>query len=336
LDGRGDLLRRAATTGALGNCNTNCGGKNQFRAVEASLMTSSDHEFGGVSTDLKLSVVDDYLRAFTTALRRKFKDLWYIDAFAGTGERTVRHSAQKAGLFDPATAERIERLRGSARIAIDVHPRFDHLVFMDSNKKHCEALRALQANNPDRNIEVFEDDANDAISRLLKSRRWSGTRAVMFLDPYGMSVNWTTLEAIQATQAIDVWYLVSLSGLVRQAALDRRAVDQSKRSALTRMLGTDEWEAAWYQRTEGPDLFGAIKADHERVADVDTMEDFVHKRLSGLFPKVLKPLRLKDDRGVPAFALFFAISNPEGRAIGLATKIANHILNSGRSSQVRP
>jgi hypothetical protein len=72
-------------------------------------MKSTDHEFGGVSTDLKLSVVDDYLRAFTTALRGKFKDLWYIDAFAGTGERTVRHSAQDAGLFDPATEERIER-----------------------------------------------------------------------------------------------------------------------------------------------------------------------------------------------------------------------------------
>ncbi len=158
----------------------------------------------------------------------------------------------------------------------------------------------------------------------------------MFLDPYGMSVNWTTLEAIQATEAIDVWYLVSLSGLFRQAPLDKRALDQSKRLALTRMLGTDKWESAWYQRTERPDLFGDVQADHERAADVDMMEQFVHKRLSGLFPKVLKPMRLKDDRGVPIFALFFAISNPDGKAIGLATKIANHILNSGKSSQVRP
>jgi hypothetical protein len=85
-----------------------------------------------------------------------------------------------------------------------------------------------------------------------------------------------------------------------------------------------------------PRSFRAVDADHERVADVDAIEAFVYKRLSGLFPKVLKPLRLKDDRGVPMFALFFAISNPEGRAIGLATKIANHILSSGRSSQVRP
>jgi three-Cys-motif partner protein len=259
-----------------------------------------------------------------------------FDAFAGTGERTLRYAAQSAGLFDAATEERIERLRGSAQIAIDVHPPFDHLIFVDSNKKHCEALRGLQAKNPHRDIEVLEGDANETIGRLLKNRRWNGTRAVMFLDPYGMSVDWTTLEAVRATEAIDVWYLVSLSGLFRQAALDKRALDQSKRIALTRMLGTEEWEAAWYQPIDRSDLFGEVDEHHARVADVTKMEEFVHKRLSALFPKVLKPLRLMDDRGVPIFALFFVISNPEAKAIGLAAKIAGHILNSGKLSHVRP
>ena len=35
-------------------------------------MAISDHEFGGDSTDLKLSLVEGYLTAFTTALRKKF------------------------------------------------------------------------------------------------------------------------------------------------------------------------------------------------------------------------------------------------------------------------
>jgi len=59
-----------------------------------------EHEFGGVSTDLKLSIVEDYLRAFTTALRSKFRELVYIDAFAGTGERTVRYAADELSLLD--------------------------------------------------------------------------------------------------------------------------------------------------------------------------------------------------------------------------------------------
>ncbi|SEE75977.1 three-Cys-motif partner protein [Rhizobiales bacterium GAS188] len=299
-------------------------------------MAVSDHEFGGVSTDLKLSLVGGYLTAFTTALRARFQHLWYIDAFAGTGERTVRHAAQDGGLFDSATEERIERHRGSARIAIDVKPPFDRLIFMDKNPKHCEALRALRSAQMDRQIEVLEGDANEGIKSLLVGRRWVSTRAVMFLDPYGMSVDWETLEAIRATRAIDVWYLVSLSGLFRQAARRASAVDESKRAALTRMLGTGDWESAWYQKAPTTTLFGEIDGESSRIADVEKMEVFVWNRLRSLFPSVLKSLRLKDGRGIPQFALFFAISNPEPKAIGLATKIANHILNSGRASQVRP
>jgi three-Cys-motif partner protein len=299
-------------------------------------MTSSDHEFGGVSTDLKLSLVEGYLRAFTTALRGKFSELWYLDAFAGTGERTVRHAAKEGDLFDPATDERIERHRGSAQIAIDVSPAFDRLIFMDINPKHCEALRELRLKHSDRQIHVLEGNANEAIQRVLRNRPWDGIRGVMFLDPYGMSVNWETLGSIRATEAIDVWYLFSLSGLFRQAALDRGAVDQSKHAAITRVLGTNEWETAFYRKTEKLDLFGQIDEEHARVADVEAMEAFVWTRLSTLFPKVLKPFRLKDNRGISQFALFFCISNPDPRAIGLATRIANHILNSGKVSHVRP
>ena len=87
-----------------------------------------DHEFGDQHTELKLSIVEKYLKFFTTALRGKFKELWYIDAFAGTGSRTVRHEERAAGLLDSGEPERIERRRGSARIAIDIKPPFDFIV----------------------------------------------------------------------------------------------------------------------------------------------------------------------------------------------------------------
>jgi three-Cys-motif partner protein len=296
-------------------------------------MAISDHKFGGVSTDLKLSMVQGYLSAFTTALRGRFSELWYIDAFAGTGERTVLLEATPANLFDAETPERIERHRGSAKIAINSTPNFDRLVFIDKKPKHCDALRALKAENPNRKIDVLQGDANDQIRSLISQNAWSSKRAVMFLDPYGMSVEWETLKAIQATQAIDVWYFVSLSGLFRQAARSENALDESKRLALTKMLGTDKWEKEWYEEPT-PDLLGYSRSS--RTANVKAIENYVAKRLGILFPKVLKPRTFYNDRRVPMFALFFAISNPDGKAIGLATKIANHILSSGNSSQVRP
>ena len=102
------------------------------------------------------------------------------------------------------------------------------------------------------------------------------------------------------------------------------------------MIGTPDWETAWYQRARHTDLLGEVDGIHARTAEVDDMEKYFGERLRGLFPKVLVPLRLNDDRGIPQFALFFAISNPAPKAIGLATKIAGHILRSGRVSQVRP
>ena len=62
-----------------------------------------DHEFGDQHTELKLSIVQKYLKFFTTALRGKFEELWYIDAFAGTGSRTVRHEERAAGLLTQAS-----------------------------------------------------------------------------------------------------------------------------------------------------------------------------------------------------------------------------------------
>lgn len=295
-----------------------------------------DHEFGNRSTNLKLSVVEQYLRQFTTALQHKFKELWYIDAFAGTGERVERLEAHDGNLFDPASAENVARHRGSAKIAMDITPPFHRLFFIEKNPKHCEALRLLRDAHPNRDIRIMNGGADEEIRKLLTRRSWTSIRAVMFLDPCGMSVSWETLQLIKSTRAIDVWYLVSLAGLFRQATKDWSAIDEGKRAAITRMLGTDEWERVWYEPIVEPDLFGTPDEQHHRTADVDQIEEFVQQRLEKLFPKVLKPLRLKNDRGVPMFALFFAISNERPAAIRVATDIANHILNAGRSSHKRP
>jgi three-Cys-motif partner protein len=289
---------------------------------------TTDHEFGSVSTDLKLSLVEGYLKAFATALRPKFPELWYIDAFAGTGVRTIKHKAVEARGFLPEIAERVEQKRGSARIALDTTPAFDRLVFMDKKRSHCEALQSLAAGFPGRRIEIVRGDANQAIREEIASERWAGKRAVMFLDPYGMHVDWSTLELIRRTEAIDVWYLVSLAGLFRQAAHDPKNLTSKKRAAITRMLGTDEWEGAWYRREIITDLLGEVDETAQRIADVRAMEAFVNMRLTSLFPKVLPPRLLRNARGVPTFSLFLAISNPEPKAIGLATRIGNHILKA--------
>jgi len=291
-----------------------------------------DHEFGDQHTELKLSIVEKYLRAFSTALRGKFEELWYIDAFAGTGSRTIRHEQRLADLIDPAEPERIERRRGSASIAIDVAPPFDFIVFIENKPSYVAALEGLAARYPGRRITVVKNDANDALKSLIAANNWHSTRAVLFLDPYGMQLEWSTLEKVAQTGAIDVWFLFSLSGLYRQATRELTDIDQHKRASLTRMFGSDAWEAELYPTTVRDDLFGQIDEPRRRTADVAGLEAYARSRLQTIFGAVLKPLALPRNKKPQRFSLFLCISNKEPAAIGLATKIGNQILKKGMSS----
>jgi three-Cys-motif partner protein len=285
------------------------------------------HEFGGQHTELKLQVVGKYLKQFATALKPYFPKLWCIDAFAGTGSRTVRHEARVGDLLDAAVPERIEQRRGSARIAIDVTPQFDTLVFMESKPSHCAALHELARQHRDRDIRIVESDANEAIQTAIGRDRWDRTRAVMFLDPYGMDVEWETLEAVAATKAIDVWYLFSLSGFYRQATRRLSDIDDNKREAITRQLGTDAWGELYSDLGQG-DFFGG--EEKRRMVDVKGLEKYAKTRLETIFPKVLNPLALPL-LGPQRYSLFFCMSNPDPKAVGLATRIAGHILKGNSS-----
>jgi three-Cys-motif partner protein len=290
-----------------------------------------DHEFGAQHTELKLSLIEGYLKFFATALRAHFEELWYIDAFAGTGTRTVRTEARGGDLFDAPVAEHVEQRRGSAQIAIDIVPRFHRLIFIDSKASHCAALRQLAARYPAREIAVVQEDANRSIQNAIAWDGWERTRAVCFLDPYGMDVEWATLQAIAKTRAIDVWFLFSLSGLYRQATRSAANITPDKRAAVTRILGTDEWEDELYTET-APDMFGDTL--RQRNADVRGLENYVKRRLETIFAKVFDPLALPVESKPQRFSLFLCISNPAPKALGLATRAANHILKAGSSSNV--
>lgn len=287
-----------------------------------------DHEFGGQHTELKLSIIEGYLRFFTTALRPHFKYLWYIDAFAGTGSRTVRTESRGGDLVEAPVEEIVEHRRGSAQIAIDTRPSFDFLVFIEKNPNYVAALNDLAAINLRRSIVVANEDANVALRRLVATNRWDDKRAVVFLDPYGMEVEWGTLEALASTEAIDVWFLFPLAGLFRQATRRQIDIDGSKRAALTRMFGSSDWEEELYP-VEEPDLLGVVP---ERRRDLNPrgLESYVQKRLSSIFGKVLKPLALPVNRGPQMFSLFLCISNKTPKAIGLATKIGDYLLDTKR------
>lgn len=160
-----------------------------------------EHAFGGIWTRIKLEALQNYLVAFNTALSKQNFTRIYIDAFAGTGRCDITVDGEKTSID------------GSARRALAIDPPFNTYTFIELRAKKLAALKALEAEYPGKSINVIRDDANAALKTLCEKYAWRNERAVLFLDPFGMHVEWTTLQAIAKTGAIDVWYLFPYSGL---------------------------------------------------------------------------------------------------------------------------
>lgn len=282
--------------------------------------TRAHHAFGSLHTITKLSIIEKFLPAYTTALSRQPFALHYIDAFAGTGTCHVKDS-HGSRLLVP----------GSASIALDCRPPFRRMTFIEKKKRHAAALRRLANEYPSRKIDVVEGEANDHLPQVLATLNRKQDRAVIFLDPYGMELGWNTLEQVAATKLCDVWYLFPLSGLYRQATRDAADLDRDKEKALNRMLGTDRWRTEFYQPNTQIDLFGAPPRE-ERTLDALQLSAWVTGHLKTVFAGVLEPKILYQtlpggSQGAPLYALYFAVSNDSPKAIGLAMKIARDIVS---------
>ena len=121
-------------------------------------MTNVEHRFGGPWTEIKLDAVEYYLTCYTKALSRRPFNLWYIDAFAGTGDRTAETIG--GGLFEGMPIERrTEKLAGSARRALEVKPPFHHFVFIEEDPGRCAALEGLKQAHPGVDIRVIPGNA---------------------------------------------------------------------------------------------------------------------------------------------------------------------------------
>ncbi|KXJ49980.1 MAG: hypothetical protein AXW15_05795 [Neptuniibacter sp. Phe_28] len=293
-------------------------------------MSFSGHQFGGEWTEEKLKFLNAYINAYTIALKNQKFTLHYIDGFAGTGERTV--ALQGNSLFDKKEEKIV--FDGSVKLALDINRPFDKYHFIDLNAKHVAQLKEIRAQYPQVDISIYQSDANEQVIKLCRSIPWKtarGSRAVLFLDPYGMEVDWKTLDTVSKTEAIDMWFLFPLSGLFRNAPNQKSKLDPGKMAVLDRILGTHDWYDAFYApKPSGvtADLFPDPTVDEEpeqfRKMNVEELERWVTQRLNEIFKYVLSPITIKR-RGIPMFTLFFAVSNPDPKALGLAKKISNGI-----------
>jgi three-Cys-motif partner protein len=293
------------------------------------------HVFGGDWTRDKLERVRKYLCAYTRIFksnpRAAYYTTIYVDAFAGTGEHIKtgkRRPKQAPGGFFPDEPDIDTEAfqKGSARIALEVEPPFDRFLFIEHSAKHVAALEKLQREFEDRSnqIQIQRGDANDLLKKWCQHTDWQRHRAVVFLDPYGMQVDWTTLEAIAKTKAVDLWLLFPLGMAINRLLTRNEPPPQEWADALTRIFGTEDWKSEFYAKKTQPTLFGPEETERKDT-DFSRIGRFFLKRLRSLFAQVApNPLVLENSTGVPIYLLCFAVGNLKGAPT--AVKIAMDIL----------
>jgi three-Cys-motif partner protein len=297
---------------------------------------NAEHLFGGAWTDLKLRAIAEYLQFYTSALKaqpsaEKPFETWYIDAFAGSGERTEYREVGDLISGVPIGREKV-RIEGSARRAIKVTPPFRHLVFVEQHRRRYNALKALASEFPQRNIQPLRGDSNEELRKIFTAWPWVGgasglQRGVVFLDPYGMNVKWETFQLLASTKRVDVWYLFPLHAVLRQLARDLAAVDAAKTESLNEIFGRSDWEADLYRARSAPaDLFDYQPSGKERIAGPKEVEAYFKVRLQSLFPFVSDPVPLLTGKGLQQFSLFCACANPAKPAQDLIKKGVDHVV----------
>ncbi len=290
-------------------------------------MKKSQQTFGGDWTNDKLEKIHQYLKAYTTALKSQPFETNYIDAFAGTGYMASEEkSPEEAPLFPELAAQESQKfLKGSAKIALEVEPRFKKYIFIEKDAKRFTELEKLREEFPEKknDIQLVQADANDFLLDFCVKSNWSKKRAVLFLDPFGMQVEWKTVETVAQTKAIDLWYLFPLGGVGRLLTNDGK-IDPIWEKKLNEVFGNSDWREAFYGHEQTIDLFlNDPKA--QRTVDFSGIERYFINRLKSIFPGVApNPLKLLNSKNIPLFLLCFACGNEKGAP--LALKIANHIL----------
>lgn len=270
------------------------------------------------------------MKQFNTALQhqpskyRPFERI-YIDAFAGSGSFSFDDSIS-APLLD--INEAAKEHEGSARRALAIEPPFTRLFFIDRKPANIRALEALRAR--DSRVSVIAGDANVEVEKIIDAIDWQKTRGVIFLDPFGNSVGWKTLEVIGKTN-LDLWYLFPLSGVYRNAPNDHSQLTRDKRDTLNFILGTKDWEGAFYGAPPVPstsDLFGVAPSPPklQRILNADGIEAWVKQRLETEFPLVLPPARILGPTNAPMYSLFFAMANRSLAAQSVGRRIATAVL----------
>ncbi len=303
--------------------------------VTTSIVEEPREEWGGPWTEKKLKAFQNYVVAYLTIMNRNpYWETIYFDGFAGSGSR--KEKVDNDLYLELDITEEEQGYKGAAQrlSELDEPYRFDFYYFVDKDKTAVQKLDAkLRPLNEGKkgNLQFRSGDCNAALLKLAealhhkKSTQGKALKyaALLFLDPFGMHIDWSSLEQLRDTRS-DIWILLPTAVIVNRL-LDRKGELQAS-AKLSSYFGLSEEEirSRFYLPTGQQSMFGDDE-HFKKVADpINTISKLYIERLKTIWSHVTeKPLRLNNRKGAPLFHFVFASNNAS--ALGIANDIIKNV-----------
>ncbi len=283
--------------------------------------------WGGNWTEKKLEAFENYVNAYLTIMnaQKKKHNGWpttiYFDGFAGSGERFLS-SKEETGLFSEyLIKEDLSVYKGSVERVLRLIQKFDYYFFVDNDENAISRLKdkISELNLISDNCYFILDDVNNQLIKLSESLN-SQKAALVLLDPFGMQINWSSIEKLK-DKRVDIWILIP-SGVIINRFLDKKGNLQFL-DKLQSYFGIteDEIRKRFYKVETVETLFGSEEVIKKTDDSIHKIAELYVERLKSIWKFVSKqPLILYNTRNVPIYHFVFASNNET------ALKIANQII----------
>jgi three-Cys-motif partner protein len=274
------------------------------------------NQFGGNWTERKIEIVVEYAKAYLTIMNKypRFKCL-YFDGFAGSGD-----------IFKNDKTD-LETIKGAAVRILEVEsPKsFDLYYFVELDEKNKKELeKTIDQQFPHKRLISFvvQEDCNIKMKRMANFlQKNKDVRVLAFIDPYGMTLNWSSLETLKGL-GIDLWILVPTGIGMNRLLKKNGEIRESWLNKLELSLGLkrEKIKQYFYQSKTIQTLFGAETIVKKEKDAIEKAANLYRERLHSVFSFVSDMLPLENSTGSIMYHFMMASNNTA------AFKIANDII----------
>ena len=272
------------------------------------------NQFGGNWTQQKIEMVVSYAKAYLIIMNKypQFKSL-YFDGFAGSGDINQNEETD------------IDTIKGTAIriLEIDDPKSFDRYYFVEKDEKNKTDLEnTIKQNFPSKLTHVVAEDCNVKLESMATFlRKNSSYRTLAFIDPYGMSVDWKSIEGLR-NLGVDLWILVPTGMGINRLLKNDGKISDAWLEKLERFLGLDKEYILnhFYKEKKSLTLFGEETFLEKEQNAIEKSGALYRERLNTVFKFVSESFVMKNSTNSIMYHFMMATNN------ATALKIANDVI----------